>query len=84
MDELHKLRIKEEFSKFLSFNKLVLFPFSLSLMFIFIVFLLLLRLDVEPWSFEQKIGEAVIIPAGCPYQMTKIKVIYHPIIFSFC
>ncbi|XP_024988763.1 lysine-specific demethylase JMJ25-like isoform X1 [Cynara cardunculus var. scolymus] len=29
--------------------------------------------DVEPWSFEQHIGEAVIIPAGCPYQMKKIK-----------
>ncbi|KAJ9535526.1 hypothetical protein OSB04_un001337 [Centaurea solstitialis] len=28
---------------------------------------------VEPWSFEQHIGEAVIIPAGCPYQMKKIK-----------
>ncbi|KAI3739949.1 hypothetical protein L2E82_30363 [Cichorium intybus] len=40
LDELHKLRIKEEF-------------------------------NVEPWSFEQKIGEVVIIPAGCPYQMTK-------------
>ncbi|KAI3765147.1 hypothetical protein L2E82_15173 [Cichorium intybus] len=42
LDELHKLRIKEEF-------------------------------NVEPWSFEQKIGEAVIIPAGCPYQMKKLK-----------
>ncbi|CAH1415722.1 unnamed protein product [Lactuca virosa] len=42
LDELHKLRIKEEF-------------------------------NVEPWSFEQHIGEAVIIPAGCPYQMKKVK-----------
>ncbi|KAJ9566080.1 hypothetical protein OSB04_002046 [Centaurea solstitialis] len=30
--------------------------------------------DVEPWTFEQRIGEAVIIPAGCPYQVKKVKV----------
>ncbi|KVI01041.1 JmjC domain-containing protein [Cynara cardunculus var. scolymus] len=29
--------------------------------------------DVEPWTFEQHIGEAVFIPAGCPYQVKKIK-----------
>ncbi|XP_024992409.1 lysine-specific demethylase JMJ25 isoform X2 [Cynara cardunculus var. scolymus] len=29
--------------------------------------------DVEPWTFEQQIGEAVIVPAGCPYQVKKIK-----------
>lgn len=29
--------------------------------------------DVEPWTFEQHIGEAVIIPAGCPYQVKKVK-----------
>ncbi|KAI3800334.1 hypothetical protein L1987_28424 [Smallanthus sonchifolius] len=29
--------------------------------------------DVEPWTFEQRIGEAVIIPAGCPYQVKKVK-----------
>lgn len=23
---------------------------------------------VEPWSFEQHVGEAVFIPAGCPFQ----------------
>ncbi|KAK1318201.1 hypothetical protein QJS10_CPB04g01378 [Acorus calamus] len=23
---------------------------------------------VEPWTFEQKLGEAVFIPAGCPHQ----------------
>ncbi|XP_035846505.1 lysine-specific demethylase JMJ25 isoform X1 [Helianthus annuus] len=28
---------------------------------------------VEPWTFEQHIGEAVIIPAGCPYQVKKVK-----------
>ncbi|GJS94539.1 lysine-specific demethylase JMJ25-like protein [Tanacetum coccineum] len=29
--------------------------------------------DVEPWTFNQHVGEAVIIPAGCPYQVKKIK-----------
>ncbi|KAI4299269.1 hypothetical protein L6164_032744 [Bauhinia variegata] len=25
--------------------------------------------EIEPWTFEQDVGEAVIIPAGCPYQI---------------
>ncbi|CAN6913917.1 unnamed protein product [Brassica oleracea] len=29
--------------------------------------------DVEPWSFNQCVGEAVIVPAGCPYQNRKNK-----------
>ncbi|CAD5328613.1 unnamed protein product [Arabidopsis thaliana] len=29
--------------------------------------------DVEPWSFDQCVGEAVILPAGCPYQIRKNK-----------
>ncbi|KAK1424584.1 hypothetical protein QVD17_19917 [Tagetes erecta] len=29
--------------------------------------------NVGALGFEQKVGEAVIIPAGCPYQMKKIK-----------
>nr|CAB3494020.1 unnamed protein product [Digitaria exilis] len=28
---------------------------------------------VEPWTFEQKLGEAVFIPAGCPYQVRNMK-----------
>ncbi|KAG6778660.1 hypothetical protein POTOM_015000 [Populus tomentosa] len=28
---------------------------------------------IEPWSFEQHVGEAVIIPAGCPYQIRNLK-----------
>ncbi|KAL0712274.1 hypothetical protein Bca4012_019252 [Brassica carinata] len=24
--------------------------------------------DIEPWTFEQHLGEAVFIPAGCPHQ----------------
>lgn len=28
---------------------------------------------VEPWTFEQKLGEAVFIPAGCPHQVRNVK-----------
>lgn len=28
---------------------------------------------VEPWTFEQHIGEAVFIPAGCPHQVRNLK-----------
>lgn len=30
--------------------------------------------EIEPWTFEQHVGEAVIIPAGCPYQIRSPKV----------
>ncbi|XP_058100462.1 lysine-specific demethylase JMJ27-like isoform X3 [Magnolia sinica] len=29
--------------------------------------------DVEPWTFEQYLGEAVFIPAGCPHQVRNRK-----------
>lgn len=29
---------------------------------------------IEPWTFVQKLGDAVLIPAGCPYQVRDIKV----------
>ncbi|KAL3519429.1 hypothetical protein ACH5RR_017578 [Cinchona calisaya] len=28
---------------------------------------------IEPWTFEQGIGEAVFIPAGCPHQVRNLK-----------
>ncbi|KAH7301150.1 hypothetical protein KP509_23G014800 [Ceratopteris richardii] len=28
---------------------------------------------IEPWTFEQRVGEAVFIPAGCPYQTRNMK-----------
>jgi len=30
-------------------------------------------IGVEPWTFEQKLGEAVFIPAGCPHQVRNLK-----------
>ncbi|CAI0452166.1 unnamed protein product [Linum tenue] len=32
---------------------------------------------VEPWTFIQKLGDAVFIPAGCPYQVRNLKVASH-------
>ncbi|KAL6542890.1 hypothetical protein OROHE_010410 [Orobanche hederae] len=29
--------------------------------------------DIQPWTFEQYTGEAIFVPAGCPYQIRKIK-----------
>ncbi|KAL7213206.1 hypothetical protein ACSBR2_015832 [Camellia fascicularis] len=29
--------------------------------------------NIEPWTFEQHLGEAVIVPSGCPYQIRKLK-----------
>lgn len=30
---------------------------------------------VEPWTFEQHLGDAVFVPAGCPHQVRNRKVI---------
>ncbi|KAF9614108.1 hypothetical protein IFM89_015370, partial [Coptis chinensis] len=27
--------------------------------------------DVEPWTFEQYLGDAIFIPTGCPQQVRK-------------
>lgn len=29
---------------------------------------------LEPWSFEQHLGQAVFIPAGCPFQARNLQV----------
>ncbi|XWS19511.1 hypothetical protein CRYUN_Cryun31cG0022400 [Craigia yunnanensis] len=29
--------------------------------------------EIEAWTFEQHVGEAVIVPAGCPYQIRNVK-----------
>jgi lysine-specific demethylase 3 len=29
--------------------------------------------SVEPWTFQQHLGEAVLIPAGCPHQVRNLK-----------
>lgn len=37
---------------------------------------------IEPWTFVQKLGEAVFIPAGCPHQVRNLKVNYSLILCS--
>ena len=29
---------------------------------------------MEPWSFEQNLGEAIFVPAGCPFQARNVQV----------
>lgn len=29
---------------------------------------------IEPWSFEQHPGQAVFVPAGCPFQVRTLQV----------
>ncbi|KAL9998759.1 putative transcription factor C2H2 family [Helianthus debilis subsp. tardiflorus] len=38
---------------------------------------------IEPWTFEQRLGEAVFIPAGCPHQVRNLKVQFL-LSFAFC
>ena len=33
-------------------------------------------IGIEPWTFVQKLGDAVFIPAGCPHQVRNLKVSY--------
>jgi hypothetical protein len=39
---------------------------------------------IEAWTFEQNEGEAVLIPAGCPYQVRNLKVCLMRLIMLFC
>jgi hypothetical protein len=39
---------------------------------------------IEAWTFEQNEGEAVLIPAGCPYQVRNLKVCLMRWIMFFC
>jgi hypothetical protein len=38
---------------------------------------------IEAWTFEQNEGEAVLIPAGCPYQVRNLKVCLKHWFFSW-
>lgn len=40
-------------------------------------------LGVEPWTFVQRLGEAVFIPAGCPHQVRNLKVYHVALFFMF-
>ena len=73
LDTRHKIRLKEEYGEFTKFClSLVIVKDKLTE----ISFHLILLLEIEPWTFEQHVGEAVIVPAGCPYQIRNVKVMY--------
>lgn len=74
LNERHKQQLKEEFSK----NLFYISPSqSCRVTFILLQHYLcfILYADVEPWTFEQYLGEAVFIPAGCPHQVRNRQVI---------
>ena len=39
-----------------------------------ILFIIHVCIGIEPWTFIQKVGDAVFIPAGCPHQVRNLKV----------
>lgn len=39
-----------------------------------ILFIVHVCIGIEPWTFVQKLGDAVFIPAGCPHQVRNLKV----------
>ncbi|XP_022720535.1 lysine-specific demethylase JMJ25-like isoform X2 [Durio zibethinus] len=70
LDKSHKTRLKDEY------GELIKFCLSLVIVedkFTEISFHLILLLEIEPWTFEQHVGEAVMVPAGCPYQIRNVK-----------
>ncbi|XP_070674330.1 lysine-specific demethylase JMJ26-like isoform X5 [Malus domestica] len=37
----------------------------------------LIKFGIEPWSFEQHLGQAVFIPAGCPFQTCAFQALFY-------
>lgn len=69
-------------SQILRFSFSVLYCFSVACFYLN-CHKLILRLKlwllsgIEPWSFEQQLGEAIFIPAGCPFQVRNLQVSGH-------
>ncbi|KAM0872622.1 hypothetical protein ACQ4PT_038604 [Festuca glaucescens] len=67
----HKRKLKEEYGQLrikMSFGR-----FKISLSDLLPSLLSTPYAGVEPWTFEQKLGDAVFIPAGCPHQVRNLK-----------
>lgn len=72
LNENQKRQLKEEFGKILIWTKnscIYLLCYGERLMYDKFSYE-----DIEPWTFEQHLGEAVFIPAGCPHQVRNIQV----------
>lgn len=71
----HKRRLKEEYGSCLTF--LMCFLGFNAIFFLDHMFIIHFHLcvGIEPWTFVQKVGDAVFIPAGCPHQVRNLKVL---------
>ncbi|CAH9141736.1 unnamed protein product [Cuscuta epithymum] len=65
----------KEFTSSCCYSKKVLHPILDQCFFLDAYHKLKLKeeFDVQPWTFEQHPGEAVTVPAGCPYQVRQLK-----------
>ncbi|XP_057961547.1 lysine-specific demethylase JMJ28 isoform X2 [Malania oleifera] len=68
-------RHSNEFRETYGFPKQVIHPILDQIFFLDTTHKLRLKEEfkIEPWTFKQRVGEAVIIPAGCPYQIKNLK-----------
>ncbi|KAM1139082.1 hypothetical protein ACFX2B_036482 [Malus domestica] len=75
-------RHSNEFTRKFDFHKHVVHPILDQSFFLDSSHKLRLKEEfkIEPWTFEQHIGEAVIIPAGCPYQIRNSKSCVHVVL----
>ena len=74
----HKRKLKDEYGRS-RVTCMQLRMFNVSLW----AFLLWYLLGIEPWTFVQKLGEAVLIPAGCPHQVRNLKVVLPALSYGF-
>ncbi|KAI4296601.1 hypothetical protein L6164_036547 [Bauhinia variegata] len=68
-------RHSDEFSHALDYHEQMVHPILDQCFFLDNIHKMRLKeeFEIEPWTFEQRVGEAVIIPAGCPYQIRNPK-----------
>ncbi|KAG2685234.1 hypothetical protein I3760_10G115200 [Carya illinoinensis] len=75
-------RHSSEFSHMYGFHKQMVHPILDQSLFLDTTHKMRLKeeFEIEPWTFEQHVGEAVIIPAGCPYQIRNPKSCIHVVL----
>lgn len=69
----HKRKLKKEYG--LSFLNVANLRLSGEIMLLGLnLFIFHVCIGIEPWTFVQRLGDAVFIPAGCPHQVRNLKV----------